>query len=74
LLGTVVLGSAIGLAYYLRVIAAIHAAPEPGDRPLRAHRGGAVTVAFALIAVLAIGLWPQPLLAVLQQATVAHLP
>jgi len=66
LLAALVLGSAIGIYYYLRVMISLFLAP-PGHRRLDAARnwgqqaGGIVTMALALF-ILAVGLYPQPLL------------
>jgi len=66
LVGVLVVGSAIGIYYYLRVMAAMFLA-SPGRRRLDAPRdwgqrsGGVVTLILALF-TLAVGLYPQPLL------------
>ena len=72
LLLLVVLGSAIGLWYYLRVVAALYARPEPGV-PVTPVRVGAAgfAIAGALAVVLVIGLWPQPLISVLGEIGLA---
>lgn len=70
LVGALVLGSAIGIYYYLRVMVSLFLAP-PGRRRLDAARnwgqqaGGVVTMGLALF-ILAVGIYPQPLLDFLQ--------
>lgn len=72
LLLLVVLGSAIGLWYYLRVVAALYARPEPGA-PVLAVRSGAAgfAIAGALAVVIMVGLWPQPLISLLGELALA---
>ncbi|CPR18422.1 NADH-quinone oxidoreductase subunit NuoN [Brenneria goodwinii] len=73
LAGAVVLGSAIGLYYYLRMMASLYSdAPQtlnrddvPGNWAMTA--GGAVVVISA-IAVLILGFYPQPLISLVQLA------
>lgn len=57
-----VLNSALSLYYYLRVIRAMYVdAPEAGEaEPITVPVGTRVAVGLCLIAVLAMGLWPQP--------------
>lgn len=70
LLAALVVGSAIGIYYYLRVMISLYLAP-PGRRRLDAPRnwgqqaGGIVTMALALF-IVAVGIYPQPLLDFLQ--------
>ncbi|MBP8926135.1 MAG: NADH-quinone oxidoreductase subunit NuoN [Pseudomonadales bacterium] len=70
LVAALVLGSAIGIFYYLRVVTALFLAP-PGRRRLDADRdwgqrsGGILTLALAAF-TLAVGLYPQPLLELLR--------
>jgi NADH-quinone oxidoreductase subunit N len=72
LLGAVVLGSAIGLYYYLRVLMSLFLL-EPGMRrstaPLNwgAQVGGAMVLLLMLL-MLGMGLYPQPLLFLVQNA------
>lgn len=68
----VILGSAIGLFYYLRVMVTLYMR-EPGmqyrDAPKDwALSAGGVVVLLTAILVLALGLFPQPLLELAQQA------
>ncbi|EHD20786.1 MULTISPECIES: NADH-quinone oxidoreductase subunit NuoN [Brenneria] len=73
LAGAVVLGSAIGLYYYLRVMVSLYLdAPQvatredaPGSWALTA--GGAVVVISAIV-VLVLGFYPQPLIGLVQLA------
>ncbi len=66
LLGALVLGSALGLYYYLRVMVTLYLA-EPGlrrfDAPLNWGRttGGAMLVLVAVLMLL-VGVYPQPLM------------
>jgi len=70
LIATLVLGSAIGIYFYLRVMVTLFLA-TPGRRRLDAARdwgqrsGGVMTVMLALF-TLAVGLYPQPLIDLLR--------
>jgi NADH-quinone oxidoreductase subunit N len=72
LLGTLIIGSAIAVFYYLRVMVTLYLV-EPNlqvhDAPLNwgQHAGGIMLIAFALLTFL-IGVYPQPLLDLVQQA------
>ncbi|MFG0382508.1 NADH-quinone oxidoreductase subunit NuoN [Pseudomonas sp. zbq_18] len=79
LLGALVLGSAIGVFYYLRVMVTLFMV-EPGltrhDAPFNwgQRAGGIMLLAVALLAFI-LGVYPQPLLELVQQAglvAVAH--
>lgn len=73
LMSAIVLGSAIGLWYYLRVVAAIYARPEAGSTDTRLAPGaGWVTVLVMLLVIMVVGIWPQPLIELLQTASFAH--
>lgn len=73
LIGAVVLGSAIGLWYYLRVVVAVYAQPEAGASTQCVRAGsGWIAIVLALLAIVVVGLWPQPLIDVLLNATFAH--
>jgi NADH-quinone oxidoreductase subunit N len=69
--GAVILGSALGLFYYLRVMVTLYLR-EPGMQARDAEQdwalsaGGVVVLLSALI-VLLFGLFPQPLLELVQQ-------
>jgi NADH-quinone oxidoreductase subunit N len=71
LLGVLVIGSAIGIFYYLRVIISLFIA-VPGRRRLDAgshwgtQSGGIMTVILALF-TLGVGLYPQPLIDLLNE-------
>lgn len=72
LLGAVVLGSAIGLYYYLRLMVTMFL-PDPEGRAFNAplnwgqQTGGYMAIAFMLL-MLVMGLWPQPFLQMIQLA------
>lgn len=76
---TLVTGSAIGLFYYLRIIVALYANPEEAAAPVsvpavgRVHAGaifaGALSLAAFTIAVVWIGIYPDPLINFIQYAT-----
>ncbi|WP_276146686.1 proton-conducting transporter membrane subunit, partial [Pseudomonas aeruginosa] len=75
LIGALVLGSAIGLYYYLRVMVTLFLV-EPGIRQHDApfnwgqRAGGIMLVAIALLAFF-LGVYPQPLLEILQHSGLA---
>ena len=75
LLGALVIGSAIGLYYYLRVMVTLYLV-EPGirrhDAPLNwgQHAGGIMLLLIALL-VFVLGVYPQPLLGLIELATLA---
>ena len=72
LTGAVVLGSAIGLYYYLRVTVSLYlSAPETlvRDTPNNwALTAGGVVVLISAILVLVLGIYPQPLITLVQMA------
>jgi NADH-quinone oxidoreductase subunit N len=68
-----VLGSAIGLFYYLRVVVAMFAAPLPedADGPAPATpllSAGALTLLVLTIVVVLLGVYPAPLIGLIQSA------
>jgi NADH-quinone oxidoreductase subunit N len=75
LLGALIIGSAIGLYYYLRVMVTLYLL-EPGlrrhDAPLNwgQHAGGIMLLGVAVLVFL-LGVYPQPLLEMVQQAGLA---
>lgn len=77
LLGTLIAGSAIGLYYYLRVMVTLFLV-EPGIRRHDApfdwgqRAGGIMLVAVAALTLL-LGIYPQPLLELVQQVGLAAL-
>ena len=78
LLAIVVLGSAIGLYYYLRVMVTLYMA-TPGMQKHDAaanwgERAGGLMVIGVAALVLFVGMYPQPILEVIQKATllIAH--
>ena len=71
LVGGLLVGSAIGLFYYLRVIGALYAAPPAGSAAtgttgVARWSAGAVMVLLAVLLTLAIGVYPEPLLQLLR--------
>lgn len=77
LLGTLVVGSAIGVFYYLRVMVTLFLA-EPGlprhDAPENwGQRTGGIMLMVMAILTLALGVYPQPLLELLQHTGLAVL-
>ena len=72
LLGALIIGSAVGLFYYLRVMVTLYLV-EPGlrrhDAPINwgQRAGGVMLLAIAVLAFL-LGVYPQPLLELVQQA------
>ena len=76
LLGALVLGSAIGLYYYLRVVIALFLV-EPGMRrssaPLNwGAQVGGIMVLILMLLMLGIGIYPQPILFLAQLGGFAH--
>jgi len=73
LTGAVVLGSAIGLYYYLRVTVSLYlnAPQQPGrDAPTNwAFTAGGVVVLISAVLVLLLGVYPQPLITLVRMAT-----
>lgn len=63
-----VVNSAISLFYYLRVIRSMYVEAAPDATPLDVHLGVRVAVTLCLVAVLAMGLWPQPFVDASMQA------
>jgi len=77
LLGALVIGSAIGLYYYLRVMVTLYLV-EPGirrhDAPLNwGQQAGGIMLLLIALLVFILGLYPQPLLGLVEQATLAGL-
>ncbi|MGL9759893.1 MAG: NADH-quinone oxidoreductase subunit NuoN [Symbiopectobacterium sp.] len=72
LTGVVVVGSAIGLYYYLRVMVSLYlTAPQERQRDVPnnwALTAGGMVVLISAIAVLLLGLYPQPLISLVQMA------
>ncbi|KRW64512.1 NADH:ubiquinone oxidoreductase subunit N [Pseudomonas sp. TTU2014-096BSC] len=72
LLGALIIGSAVGLFYYLRVMVTLYLV-EPGmrrhDAPINwgQRAGGMMLLAIAVLAFF-LGVYPQPLLELVQQA------
>ena len=75
LLGALVLGSAIGVFYYLRVMVTLFLV-EPNlrrhDAELHwAQRAGGIMLLFVALLAFVLGVYPQPLLELVQQAGLA---
>jgi len=75
LLGALVLGSAIGVFYYLRVMVTLYLI-EPNlrrhDAPLHwGQQAGGLMLMFVALLAFILGVYPQPLLALAQQAGLA---
>ncbi|WP_105570980.1 NADH-quinone oxidoreductase subunit NuoN [Cronobacter sakazakii] len=72
LTGAVVVGSAIGLYYYLRVAVSLYLnAPQQLNRDAPsnwAYSAGGVVVLISALLVLVLGVWPQPLITLVQLA------
>ncbi len=72
LVAAVVVGSAIGLYYYLRVAVSLylHAPQQPGrDAPTNwQYSAGGIVVLISALLVLVLGVWPQPLISLVQLA------
>ncbi|HFG3233988.1 TPA: NADH-quinone oxidoreductase subunit M [Escherichia coli] len=72
LVGAVVVGSAIGLYYYLRVAVSLylHAPEQPGrDAPSNwQYSAGGIVVLISALLVLVLGVWPQPLISIVRLA------
>ena len=73
LTGALVLGSAIGLYYYLRVTVSLYlAGPELMQRDTPANwatTAGGIVVLISAVLVLLLGVYPQPLISLVQLAT-----
>lgn len=73
LVGAVVVGSAIGLYYYLRVAVSLYlSAPEKLNRDAPSnwqYSAGGIVVLISALLVLVLGVWPQPLISIVQLAT-----
>lgn len=65
LLGAVIINSAIGLYYYLRVIVAMCAEKAPGDNHETGGAGAAMALGLLSLIVVALGVYPAPFLALL---------
>ena len=78
LLGALVVGSAIGLYYYLRVVIAMFM-PTPGMRRMEADphwgvRMGGIMVLIMAALMFLLGVYPQPFLVLVHSAGIAVLP
>lgn len=75
LTGAVVVGSAIGLYYYLRMMVSLYLTPPESlkrDTPENwAFTAGGVVVLLSALAVLALGIYPQPLINIIQMAQIS---
>ena len=72
LVGAVVVGSAIGLYYYLRVAVSLYlSAPEKPNRDAPSnwqYSAGGIVVLISALLVLVLGIYPQPLISIVQKA------
>ncbi|WP_312203325.1 NADH-quinone oxidoreductase subunit NuoN [Kosakonia cowanii] len=72
LTGAVVVGSAIGLYYYLRVAVSLYLnAPQQLNRDVPsnwAYSAGGIVVLISALLVLVLGIYPQPLISIVQLA------
>ncbi|MGO1310665.1 MAG: NADH-quinone oxidoreductase subunit NuoN, partial [Kluyvera intermedia] len=72
LVGAVVVGSAIGLYYYLRVAVSLYlSAPEKPNRDAPSnwqYSAGGIVVLISALLVLVLGIYPQPLIDIVQKA------
>jgi len=72
LVGAVVVGSAIGLYYYLRVAVSLYLnAPQQLNRDAPSnwqYSAGGIVVLISALLVLVLGVWPQPLISLVQLA------
>lgn len=72
LTAAVVVGSAIGLYYYLRVAVSLYlSAPQQLNRDAPSNwawSAGGVVVLLSALVVLVLGVWPQPLITLVQMA------
>lgn len=78
LLGAVVVGSAIGLYYYLRVMIALYL-PTPGQRRLEAAhnwgtRAGGIMVIAVAVLMFVLGVYPQPIIELVHAAEIVVFP
>ncbi|MBK4714089.1 MULTISPECIES: NADH-quinone oxidoreductase subunit NuoN [Tenebrionibacter/Tenebrionicola group] len=68
----VIIGSAIGLYYYLRMAVSLYlSAPQQPNRDAPhnwAYSAGGIVVLISALLVLALGVWPQPLINLVQMA------
>ncbi|WP_168404851.1 NADH-quinone oxidoreductase subunit NuoN [Erwinia amylovora] len=76
LTGAVVLGSAIGLYYYLRMTVSLYLSPPElmqRDSPANwAFTAGGVVVLISAVLVLVLGIYPQPLISLVNLAQPLH--
>lgn len=75
LVGSLVVGSAIGLYYYLRVMVMLYM-EAPGDTPRDAmsawgRQSGGIMVILLAIAVIVFGIYPQPMISLVDAAILA---
>lgn len=76
LLGALVVGSALGLFYYLRVVAAMWgtAAPQREVPAPGFTLSGRLTLAVLTVLLIALGLYPAPLLELIRQTSLTMVP
>ncbi|MCO6441304.1 MAG: NADH-quinone oxidoreductase subunit N [Nitrococcus mobilis] len=74
LLGALIIGSALGLFYYLRVVVVMAGTPRQQEAPPKSILAGNVTLAALTILLLALGLYPAPLLDLIRHTSLGVLP
>lgn len=74
LLAALIVGSAIGLFYYLRVIISLIGRPEPAPTPTRTSWPGHVTLAAVLVLLILFGVYPAPLVSWVRASVLTMLP
>jgi len=72
-----VINSAIGLFYYLRIVLAMFQAPDTGATNkaiINAHPApaGSIMLALLLLSLLWLGVYPGPLIEIIRQLAISH--
>ena len=69
LIWALILGSAIGIYYYLRIVISMikREADKPVERSQDLNAVGTVTVVLLGVSIVILGIYPTPLIAVVQQ-------
>src|SRR5260370_40015418 len=74
LIVTLVVTSAIGLYYYLRIVVALYSQEEHASATHSLPRAGAATLAILTVLLIWLGIYPAPLLYVIRNAVTAVSP